>query len=109
MEYTLNCNGRLVPLSTPQVMGILNVTPDSFYAESRKQSEREIAERTRQILSEGGTMIDVGGCSTRPGSDPVDEGEELRRVRTASPWCAAKPRCRGQRRHVPPGGGADGR
>ena len=83
MEYTLNCNGRLVSLSTPQVMGILNVTPDSFYAESRKQSEREIAERTRQILSEGGTMIDVGGCSTRPGSDPVDEGEELRRVRTA--------------------------
>ncbi len=83
MEYTLNCNGKLVSLSTPQVMGILNVTPDSFYLESRKQSECEIAERTRQILAEGGSMIDVGGCSTRPGSDPVDEAEEMRRVRRA--------------------------
>ncbi len=83
MEYTLNCNGKLVSLSTPQVMGILNVTPDSFYSESRKQTEREIAERVGQILFEGGSMIDVGGCSTRPGSDPVDEAEELRRVRIA--------------------------
>ncbi len=83
MEYTLNCNGKLVSLSTPQVMGILNVTPDSFFSESRKQTECEIAERTRQILAEGGSIIDVGGCSTRPGSDPVDEAEEMRRVRNA--------------------------
>lgn len=64
-------------------MGILNVTPDSFYSGSRKQTEREIAERTQQILAEGGTMIDVGGCSTRPGSAPVDEEEESRRLRFA--------------------------
>ena len=83
MEYTLNCNGKLITLSSPQVMGILNVTPDSFYSGSRKQTEREIAERTQQILAEGGTMIDVGGCSTRPGSAPVDEGEESRRLRFA--------------------------
>ena len=81
MEYTLNCNGKLITLSSPQVMGILNVTPDSFYSGSRKQTEREIAERTQQILAEGGTMIDVGGCSTRPGSAPVDEEEESRRLR----------------------------
>lgn len=83
MEYTLNCNGKLITLFSPQVMGILNVTPDSFYSGSRKQTEREIAERTQQILAEGGTMIDVGGCSTRPGSDPVDEEEESRRLRFA--------------------------
>ena len=94
MEYTLNCNGKLITLSSPQVMGILNVTPDSFYSGSRKQTEREIAERTQQILAEGGTMIDVGGCSTRPGIDvggcstrpgsaPVDEEEESRRLRFA--------------------------
>lgn len=83
MEYTLNCNGKLITLSSPQVMGILNVTPDSFYSGSRKQTEREIAERTQHILAEGGAIIDVGGCSTRPGSAPVDEEEESRRLRFA--------------------------
>jgi dihydropteroate synthase len=83
MEYTLNCNGRLLHLGTPQVMGILNVTPDSFYADSRKQTEEEITLRTRQILQEGGTIIDVGGCSTRPDSKPVDEQEEAERLRFA--------------------------
>ena len=53
-------------LSEPQVMGILNVTPDSFYAVSRKQTEQEIAECARRIVAEGGTIIDVGACSTRP-------------------------------------------
>ena len=83
MNYTLNCNGRLLDLSTPQVMGILNVTPDSFYEASRVQSEKEIAERTRQIIQEGGAMIDVGGCSTRPGSEPVSQEEEMERLRFA--------------------------
>ena len=81
MEYTLNCKGRLLDFSTPQVMGILNVTPDSFFADSRKQSEAEIAARTEQIVSEGGTIVDVGACSTRPGSTPVDEAEEMERLR----------------------------
>ena len=83
MDYTLNCNGRLLSLRTPQVMGILNVTPDSFYAESRKQSERDIIERTQQILREGGTVIDVGGCSTRPGATCVADDEEMDRLRYA--------------------------
>ena len=83
MEYTLNCNGRLLHLGTPQVMGILNVTPDSFYADSRKQTEEDITLRTRQILQEGGTIIDVGGCSTRPDSEPVGEREEAERLRFA--------------------------
>ena len=83
MEYTLNCNGRLLELSTPQVMGILNVTPDSFYAESRQQTATDIALRTKQILQEGGSIIDVGACSTRPGSEPVTEAEEMERLRFA--------------------------
>ena len=81
MEYTLNCNGRLLDLSTPQVMGILNVTPDSFYAGSRQQTEREIAERASQIVAEGGAIIDIGGCSTRPGAQAVTEAEEMERLR----------------------------
>jgi dihydropteroate synthase len=83
MEYTLNCNGRLLDLSTPQVMGILNVTPDSFYADSRQQTETDIALRTKQILQEGGSIIDVGACSTRPGSEPVMEAGEMERLRFA--------------------------
>lgn len=66
---------------TPQVMGILNLTPDSFYSGSRKQSETEIAERTNQIIAEGGTIIDIGACSTRPGSAPVSSDEEMQRMR----------------------------
>ena len=63
-------------------MGILNVTPDSFYAASRKQTDEEILSRASEILSLGGygAIIDVGGCSTRPGSAPVSEEEEMRRV-----------------------------
>ena len=68
-------------LSQPQVMGILNVTPDSFYASIRKQTEQEIAERANQIVAEGGTIIDIGGCSTRPGSQAVSEAEEMERLR----------------------------
>ena len=70
-------------LSKPQVMGILNVTPDSFFAGSRMQTEQEIAVRANQIMAEGATMIDVGGCSTRPGSEPVSEAEEMQRLRLA--------------------------
>lgn len=70
-------------LSIPKVMGILNVTPDSFYQASRVMSEDEILTRARQIVDEGGDMIDVGACSIRPGSQPVDEAEELRRLQFA--------------------------
>ena len=71
MNYTLNIKGRLLQLERPQVMGILNCTPDSFFAGSRKQSETEIAERANQIVAEGGTIIDVGAFSTRPGAQEV--------------------------------------
>ena len=68
-------------LSEPQVMGILNVTPDSFYAASRKQTEQEIAECASRIVAEGGTIIDVGACSTRPGFQEISEAEEMERLR----------------------------
>ncbi len=83
MDYTINVHGRLMDLGEPQVMGILNVTPDSFYAGSRKQTEQEIAERANQIVSEGGTIIDVGAFSTRPGAAEVSEAEEMARLRFA--------------------------
>ena len=85
MPYSLNISGQLMDLSTPQVMGILNVTPDSFYAGSRTQTEQQIARRVRTIIDEGGTIIDVGACSTRPGSSPVSEEEEMTRLRMALP------------------------
>ena len=80
MHYTLNCNGRLLDLSEPQVMGIINLTPDSFYAASRKQAEGEIMARCHQILLEGASIIDVGACSTRPGGELVSEEEEAERL-----------------------------
>ena len=83
MDYTLNVHGLLMDLRVPQVMGILNATPDSFYAESRRQTETEIVERCQQIVSEGGTIIDVGACSTRPGAEVVSEAEEMERLRFA--------------------------
>jgi dihydropteroate synthase len=83
MEYTLNVQGHLMDLSTPQVMGIVNTTPDSFFAASRVQTEDEIASRCRQIVEEGGSIVDVGACSTRPGSDPVSQAEEMQRLRMA--------------------------
>ena len=83
MDYTLNCNGHLLDLSTPQVMGILNATPDSFYAASRTQTEREIAKRAEEILQQGGAIIDAGACSTRPNSQTATEAEEEERLRLA--------------------------
>lgn len=83
MDYTINVHGQLMSLSQPQVMGILNVTPDSFFAGSRMQTEQAIAGRANQIVAEGAVMIDVGGCSTRPGSEPVSEAEEMQRLRLA--------------------------
>lgn len=85
MEYTIQVKGRLVSLREPQVMGILNCTPDSFFAGSRVQTEESIARRANQIIEEGGTMIDVGGFSTRPGGVEVPEEEEMRRLRFALP------------------------
>ncbi|MDE6633684.1 MAG: dihydropteroate synthase [Bacteroidaceae bacterium] len=81
--YTLNVGGVLVDLSSPCIMGILNATPDSFFADSRRRTEAEVAERACRIVEEGGGIIDVGAVSTRPGASEVDEAEELNRLRPA--------------------------
>lgn len=81
MPQTINVHNKTLFLDTPKVMGILNVTPDSFYSGSRKQTEGEIAERVGQIVREGGSIIDVGAFSTRPGAPQVSEEEELNRMR----------------------------
>lgn len=73
-------SGQLVTFTEPWVMGILNVTPDSFYAASRVTDAEAVVARARQILDEGGRIVDVGACSTRPGSTPVSEDEEWRRL-----------------------------
>ena len=83
ISYTLNIRGKLIDLATPKVMGILNCTPDSFYVGSRKQTKHDIAERANQIIQEGGTMIDVGAFSTRPGAKEVSEEEEMARLKAA--------------------------
>ena len=83
IDYTINVRGRLIDLSKPKVMGILNVTPDSFFSGSRKQTEQEIAERANAIIEEGGIFIDVGAFSTRPGAFEVSEEEEARRLKWA--------------------------
>lgn len=85
MEITtaryINVNGSLLDLSQPRVMGILNVTPDSFYAGSRTQTEAEIVRRVRQIVSEGAAIIDIGAYSSRPNADNVFAREEMERLR----------------------------
>ena len=80
---TLNINGQLLDLSTPRVMGILNVTPDSFYDGGRFVAEREIIDQTEKMIEEGATFIDVGGYSTRPGASEISEEEEIKRSVTA--------------------------
>lgn len=77
---TLNIKGTLTSLSTPFVMGILNITPDSFYAESRKQNEVAIHNRIESILEEGGQIIDIGGYSSRPDAAEVTPEEEVKRL-----------------------------
>ena len=81
VQYTINVGGKLLDLGEPQVMGILNVTPDSFYGKSRKQSDEEIAARVRSVLQEGGSMIDIGAYSARPGAADVPVETEMSRLR----------------------------
>ena len=80
---TINVRGKLLSLDAPLVMGILNVTPDSFYATSRQQTEDAVARRADEMMAEGADIIDVGGCSTRPGGAPATEAEEMARLRMA--------------------------
>lgn len=81
MTHTLNLRGRLLELREPQIMGILNVTPDSIYSDSRTPDEAHITDRVRQMMDEGADMIDIGGYSSRPGADDVTPEEEMDRLR----------------------------
>lgn len=78
--FTLNLRGRLVEYPRPVVMGVLNVTPDSFYSGSRAQTHADITRRARQLVADGADMLDVGAYSSRPGADDVSADEELRRL-----------------------------
>lgn len=78
--FLLNCKGRLHSFNAPIVMGIVNITPDSFYSSSRLQQEAALLTRVEQMLNEGAQMIDIGGQSTRPGSERVTQDEELKRI-----------------------------
>jgi dihydropteroate synthase len=79
----INCKGKLIDLSHPKVMGIVNITPDSFYSGSRCEHESDIIEKVALHISEGATFIDIGAYSTRPGCAEVSEEEELRRIELA--------------------------
>ena len=81
--YSINVNGRLLTFERPLVMGIVNVTPDSFSSVSRVEEGSELLSRCRRMLADGADIIDVGACSTRPGSEPVGEAEELKRLHVA--------------------------
>lgn len=81
--YSLNLRGRLVTIDRPWVMGIINVTPDSFYSGSRVVDEPTLVERVRQMIAEGADVIDLGACSTRPGSEQVDARGEMERLQWA--------------------------
>jgi dihydropteroate synthase len=76
----INCKGKLIDLSTPRIMGILNITPDSFYANSRYDDLSKVLAQVEKMLLAGATFLDIGGHSTRPGATPVSEEEEIARV-----------------------------
>ncbi len=78
--FTLNCKGRLLEISSPIVMGIINITPDSFYSGSRKPSIEEALHTAEKMLSEGAVILDIGGQSTRPGANALTAAEETERV-----------------------------
>jgi dihydropteroate synthase len=79
----INVNGHLIDLEVPKVMGILNITPDSFYSGSRLKDERAIKEAAQKMLEEGADFLDIGGYSSRPGAEDVSVEEEMKRVLTA--------------------------
>ena len=85
ISYTINVRGQLIDLGEPLVMGIMNVTPDSFYANSRVQTAETIRQRAHQIVAEGAKIIDIGACSTRPGGVVVSAEEEMQRLAFALP------------------------
>ncbi len=82
-DFTINCNGSLLQLNQPVIMGVLNITPDSFYSGSRYQTENEIVAQAQQMLNEGASILDVGAISTRPFADEISEADEIERLTMA--------------------------
>lgn len=80
---TLNCHGNLIELDTPKVMGIINITPDSFYDGGKSFSEKNILNQAEKMLSDGATFLDIGGYSTRPNAEEISENEETKRAVSA--------------------------
>ncbi|MDA0326639.1 MAG: dihydropteroate synthase [Bacteroidetes bacterium] len=80
INLSINCNGKLVDLNTPKVMGVLNITPDSFYDGGRYKDAKSILNQTEKLISEGATFLDIGAYSSRPGADFISENEELQRI-----------------------------
>lgn len=76
----INCKGKLIDLAQPKVMGIINITPDSFYSESRARSENKILEKAEKMIEEGATFLDIGAYSSRPGATNISSEEELSRL-----------------------------
>ena len=81
--YSLNLHGKLVTIDRPWVMGIINITPDSFYSGSRAMDEQSLVGQVKQMLADGADVLDVGACSTRPGSQSVDAQGEMDRLQWA--------------------------
>ena len=77
---TINCKGRLLDLSTPKVMGVLNLTPDSFYDGGKFKNEKEALEQVGKNIQDGMDILDIGAYSSRPGADHISEEEELKRL-----------------------------
>ncbi|MDI9366408.1 MAG: dihydropteroate synthase [Flavobacterium sp.] len=78
--FTLNCKGRLLIIDKPIVMGIINVTPDSFFEDSRQEAINNVVSKAGQMLQDGATIIDIGGQTTKPGSEEIGAAEEVKRV-----------------------------
>lgn len=83
MKNTINCRGKIIDLSEPKVMGILNITSDSFFDGNKYTNPEAISRRAEEILSEGASIIDIGACSTRPGATQISPDEELRKLSSA--------------------------
>jgi dihydropteroate synthase len=83
IKHTINCGGSIVNFIEPRIMGILNVTPDSFYSGSRTMLESDVSARVRQMISDGADIIDVGGYSSRPHAEEISEQEERTRLKIA--------------------------
>ncbi|MEN9547974.1 MAG: dihydropteroate synthase [Bacteroidota bacterium] len=79
--YTLNCKGRMLTIDEPVVMGIINITPDSFYSGSRQQTIDSVLFQAEKMLEEGATILDIGGQSTRPGSEQISAADEISRIK----------------------------